>query len=63
MTLEKKDKPFIITDGALNVLPKLETKMHILKNSINFAKELELLGLKFQFCLLQKKFWIAYLAR
>jgi len=29
MTLDKKDKPFIITDGALNVLPKLETKMHI----------------------------------
>ena len=26
MTLEKNDKPFIITDGALNVLPKLETK-------------------------------------
>ena len=38
MTLEKDDKPFIITDGALNVLPKLETKMHILKNSIDFAK-------------------------
>ena len=30
MTLDKKDKPFIITDGALNVLPKLETKLHIL---------------------------------
>ena len=40
MTLEKKDKPFIITDGALNVLPKLETKMHILKNSIDFAKRI-----------------------
>ena len=38
MTLEKDDKPFIITAGALNVLPKLETKMHILKNSIDFAK-------------------------
>ena len=37
MTLEKNDKPFIITDGALNVLPKLETKMHILKNSVDFA--------------------------
>ena len=34
MTLDKNDKPFIITDGALNVLPKLETKMHILKNSL-----------------------------
>ena len=40
MTLEKKDKPFIITDGALNVLPKLETKMHILKNSVDFAKRI-----------------------
>ena len=40
MTLQKDDKPFIITDGALNVLPKLETKMHILKNSIDFAKRI-----------------------
>ena len=40
MTLEKNDKPFIITDGALNVLPKLETKMHILKNSIDFANRI-----------------------
>ena len=40
MTLEKNDKPFIITDGALNVLPKLETKMHILKNSIEFASRI-----------------------
>ena len=40
MTLEKNDKPFIITDGALNVLPKLETKMHILKNAIDFASRI-----------------------
>ena len=40
MTLEENDKPFIITDGALNVLPKLETKMHILKNSVDFAKRI-----------------------
>ncbi len=40
MTLEKNDKPFIITDGALNVLPKLETKMHILKNAVDFAKRI-----------------------
>ena len=40
MTLEESDKPFIITDGALNVLPKLETKMHILKNSVDFAKRI-----------------------
>jgi len=30
MTLEADDKPFIITDGVVNVLPKLEVKMHIL---------------------------------
>ena len=40
MTLKKNDKPFIITDGALNVLPKLETKMHILKNAVEFAKRI-----------------------
>ena len=40
MTLRKDDKPFIITDGALNVLPKLETKMHILKNSVDFARRI-----------------------
>ena len=40
MTLEKNDKPFIVTDGALNVLPKLETKIHILRNSIDFAKRI-----------------------
>ena len=40
MTLDKNDKPFIITDGALNVLPKLETKMHILRNSVDFAKRI-----------------------
>ena len=42
MTLEKNDKPLIITDGALNVLPKLETKMHILKNSIDFANRINI---------------------
>ena len=40
MTLEKNDKPFVITDGALNVLPKLETKLHILKNAIDFANRI-----------------------
>ena len=40
MTLNKSDRPFIITDGALNVAPKLETKMHILKNSIDFANRI-----------------------
>ncbi len=42
MTLDKNDKPLIITDGALNVLPKLETKMHILKNSIDFANRINI---------------------
>ena len=42
MTLKKDDKPFIITDGALNVLPKLETKLHILRNSVDFAKRIGL---------------------
>jgi len=37
MTVAKEDKPLIITDGALNVLPNMKTKMHILKNVINFS--------------------------
>tara|TARA_B100001741_G_scaffold306888_1_gene300971 strand:- start:45 stop:956 length:912 start_codon:yes stop_codon:yes gene_type:complete len=37
MTIGKDDKPLIITDGALNVLPNVKTKMHILKNVINFS--------------------------
>ena len=40
MTVEKDDKPLIITDGALNVLPNVKTKMHILKNVINFSKRI-----------------------
>ena len=40
MTLDKDDKPFIITDGVVNVLPKLEVKMHILKNAVNFANKI-----------------------
>ena len=40
MTLEKDDKPLIITDGALNVLPNIKTKMHILKNVINFSNRI-----------------------
>tara|TARA_Y100000748_G_scaffold301083_1_gene300707 strand:- start:923 stop:1834 length:912 start_codon:yes stop_codon:yes gene_type:complete len=40
MTLDKDDKPLIITDGALNVNPNLKTKMHILKNVINFCKRI-----------------------
>ena len=40
MTLSKDDKPLIITDGALNVLPNVKTKMHILKNVINFCNRI-----------------------
>ena len=40
MTLGKDDKPFIITDGVVNVLPKLEVKMHILKNAVDFANKI-----------------------
>jgi len=37
MTTDEENKPLIITDGALNVLPNVRTKMHILKNVINFS--------------------------
>ena len=40
MTLEKNDSPLIITDGALNVSPNVKTKMHILKNAINFSQRI-----------------------
>jgi phosphate acetyltransferase len=40
MTVEKDDRPLIITDGALNVLPNIKTKMHILKNVINFSNRI-----------------------
>ena len=40
MTLDTDDNPFIITDGVLNVLPKLEVKMHILRNAVNFANKI-----------------------
>ena len=40
MTLDKEDKPLIITDGALNVMPNIKTKMHILKNVVNFSNRI-----------------------
>ena len=40
MTLGKEDSPLIITDGALNVLPNVKTKMHILKNVVNFCNRI-----------------------
>ena len=43
MTLGANDKPFIMTDGVVNVLPKLETKMHILKNAVEFANKIGIL--------------------
>tara|TARA_B100001250_G_scaffold369602_1_gene353191 strand:+ start:3887 stop:4798 length:912 start_codon:yes stop_codon:yes gene_type:complete len=42
MTLEKDDKPLIITDGALNVNPNIKTKMHILKNAIDFCHRINI---------------------
>ena len=40
MTINKEDKPLIITDGALNVLPNIKTKLHILKNVIDFSNRI-----------------------
>jgi len=40
MTIDKDDSPLIITDGALNVMPNVKTKMHILKNVINFSNRI-----------------------
>ena len=40
MTLGPDDKPIIITDGVVNVLPKLEVKMHILRNAVDFANKI-----------------------
>ena len=40
MTLNSDDKPFIITDGVVNVFPKLEVKMHILRNAVDFAHKI-----------------------
>jgi Phosphotransacetylase len=40
MTLGKEDKPLIITEGALNVLPNVKTKLHILKNVIKFSNRI-----------------------
>ena len=42
MTLQKDDRPLIITDGALNVSPNLKTKMHILRNVIDFCHRINI---------------------
>ena len=39
MTIDKDRSPLIITDGALNVTPNVKTKIHILKNVIDFITE------------------------
>ena len=42
MTLDKEDNPLIITDGALNVNPNIKTKMHILKNVVDFCHRIKI---------------------
>ena len=42
MTILKDDKPLFITDGALNVAPRIDVKMHILKNVIEFANQIDI---------------------
>ncbi len=42
MTLSENDKPLFITDGALNVSPRVDVKMHILKNVIDFANRINI---------------------
>ena len=42
MTLDKEDKPLIITDGALNVNPNVKTKMHILRNVVDFSHRIKI---------------------
>jgi len=37
MTIDEESSPLIITDGALNVLPNIKTKIHILKNVVDFS--------------------------
>ena len=40
MTVDKTSAPLIITDGALNVLPNIKTKMRILKNVVDFSNRI-----------------------
>ena len=40
MTTPNNDKPLFITDGALNVLPRVDVKMHILSNALEFTKKI-----------------------
>ena len=58
MTLGKDDKPLIITDGALNVMPNVKTKLHILKNVVNFSQRIGIERPKVAILSAQKKFLI-----
>jgi phosphate acetyltransferase len=40
MTTPELKKPLFITDGALNVLPRVEIKLQILKNAVSFYNKL-----------------------
>ena len=42
MTTNENSKPLFITDGALNVAPRLDVKMHILQNVIEFANKINI---------------------
>ena len=42
MTIDKEDNPLIITDGALNVNPNIKTKMHILRNVVDFCHRIKI---------------------
>ena len=42
MTIDKTSSPLIITDGALNVLPNVKTKMHILRNAVDFCHRINI---------------------
>ena len=39
ITTPNNNKPLFITDGALNVSPRIDVKMHILFNAVEFAKK------------------------
>ena len=39
MTIPNSNKPLFITDGALNVSPRIDIKTHILFNAVEFAKK------------------------
>jgi len=42
MTINDNSKPLFITDGALNVAPRIDVKMHILRNVVEFANKINI---------------------